>query len=168
MLPRLALLFILIPILELALLVKLGRTMGFWPTLALVLGTGFVGAHLARSAGIKLLTHVRTEMNAGRVPGDALLDGLAIFAGGILLLTPGLLTDVAAIALLFGPSRRWIQARARRWFESQIDTGRMNVGMLGPDGVMIRTSTSQRPGGGGGAPRGLDPRNEIEQRKPEK
>jgi UPF0716 protein FxsA len=167
MFPRLALLFILIPILELALLVKLGQTMGFWPTLALVLGTGFIGAHLARSAGVKLLTHVRSEMNAGRVPSEALMDGLAILAGGILLLTPGLITDVAGIALLFGPTRRWIQARARRWFESQIQTGRVNVGMLGPDGMIIRTSTSQRPAGSSGMQRGLDPRNEIEQRKPE-
>jgi UPF0716 protein FxsA len=161
MLPRLALLFILIPILELAVLVKLGQTMGFWPTLTLVLGTGFIGAHLARSAGIKLLTHVRSEMGAGRVPSDALLDGLAILAGGILLLTPGLITDAGGIALLFGPSRRWIQARAKRWFEGQVQNGRVNVGMLGPDGVIVRSDTSRRP------PRGLDPRNEIPQHRPE-
>jgi UPF0716 protein FxsA len=160
MFPRLALLFILIPILELAVLVKLGQTMGFWPTLTLVLGTGFLGAHLARSAGVKLLTHVRSEMNAGRVPGDALLDGLAILVGGILLLTPGLITDVAGIALLFGPTRRWIQARAKRWFESQVQMGRVNVGMLGPDGMIFRTGTPEPK-------RGLDPRNEIEQRRPD-
>ena len=160
MFPRLALLFILIPILELAVLVKLGQTMGFWPTLTLVLGTGFIGAHLARSAGVKLLTHVRSEMNAGRVPGDALLDGLAILVGVILLLTPGLITDVAGIALLFGPTRRWIQARAKRWFEGQVQMGRVNVGMLGPDGMIIRTGTAEQK-------RGLDPRKEIEQRRPE-
>jgi UPF0716 protein FxsA len=160
MVPRLALLFILVPIVELAVLVKLGQTVGFWPTLALVLGTGFVGAHLARSAGVKLLTHVQSEMAAGRVPGDALMDGLAILVGGVLLLTPGLLTDVAGIALLFGPTRRWIQQRARRWFESQVQTGRVNVATIGPQGVVFR--------GGGSAPgpaRGLDPRNEIQQRQ---
>jgi UPF0716 protein FxsA len=167
MFPRLALLFILLPILELAVLVKLGQLVGFWPTLALVLGTGFIGAHLARSAGTKLLAHVRSEMGAGRVPSEALLDGLAILVGGILLLTPGIITDVAGIALLFGPTRRWIQARARRWFEAQVETGRVNVGMLSSDGVIIRTSTSRRPAGSGGTPRGLDPRNEIEQRRPE-
>jgi UPF0716 protein FxsA len=157
MFPRLALLFIVIPILELAILVRLGQSVGFWPTLGLVLLTGFIGAALTRSAGMRLVTTIRAELASGRLPSQSLMDGLAILAGGALLLTPGLITDVLALSLLFTPTRRWIQARARKWLEEQVVQGRMQVGVMTREGV-VHGPRDPRSGGP------LDPRKEIQQR----
>ena len=109
MLPRLLLLFTLVPIAELAVLIQVGRWVGLWPTLALVIGTGILGATLTRREGLRAWRAFQLEMWEGRVPGRPILDGLSIFVGGALLLTPGLMTDVAGFALLARPSRRWIQ-----------------------------------------------------------
>jgi UPF0716 protein FxsA len=164
MLGRLALLFIVIPIVDLALLVRLGQALGFWPTLAITVGTGFVGASLARSAGVRLLTSIRSELSAGRVPSDALTDAFALLVGGVLLLTPGFITDLMGLTLLFAPTRRWLRARAQRWLENEVRSGRVRVGMTGSAGPLFGGG-APRPGP---APRGLDPRNEIEQRPPQK
>lgn len=106
---RLLLLFTLVPAVELILLIQLGRHVGFWPTAALVLGTGVVGAWLARREGLKVFRAVSTEMAEGRMPTDHLLDGLLILVAGAVLLTPGLLTDAAGFVLLAPPGRRLIR-----------------------------------------------------------
>jgi UPF0716 protein FxsA len=161
MLPRLALLFILVPILELAILVQLGQRVGFWPTLALVIFTGVLGASLARSAGMRILSSIRSELAAGRVPSEALQDGLAVLVGGALLLTPGLITDFAGFSLLFAPTRRWLKARTRRWLERQVRAGHMQIGVWGADGTVFRSGGPPPPS------RELDPQHEIEQRRGE-
>ena len=106
---RLLLLFTVVPALELFLLIQLGRQVGFWPTAALVLGTGVIGAWLARREGLKVLRAVSAEMAEGRMPTDHLLDGLLILVAGAVLLTPGLLTDMAGFVLLAPPGRRVIR-----------------------------------------------------------
>lgn len=100
MFARLVLLFIGLPLIELAILVKLGEVLGFWPTIGLVVITGFWGAYLARLQGFWVLRKIQNEMAAGRIPTGDLVDGLLILIGGIVLLTPGLLTDLAGFALL--------------------------------------------------------------------
>ena len=121
MLLRLFLLFTVIPITELYLLLQLGRFMGPLPTLALVLTTGALGAWLARGQGLAVLGELRTEFNAGRLPTNALIDGLLVLMAGAVLLTPGLLTDVAGFLLLLPPGRRQVRRflveRFRRRFE---------------------------------------------------
>lgn len=107
---RLLLLFTVVPALELILLIQLGRYVGFWPTAGLVLGTGIVGAWLARREGLKVFRAVSTEMAEGRMPTDHLLDGLLILVAGAVLLTPGLLTDAAGFVLLAPPGRRFIRS----------------------------------------------------------
>jgi len=157
MLARLALLFVLVPILELAILVQLGRVMGLWPTLGLVLVTGVLGAVLTRAAGLRAYLSVQQELAGGRLPTKSLLDGLSILVGGAFLLTPGLLTDVVGFSLLFSPTRRWIQGRVGRWLEKQVRSGQMQVGFMGAERWDFRSDRS--PG-----TRGLDPRNEIRPR----
>jgi UPF0716 protein FxsA len=157
MLARLVLLFILLPILDLTLLIRLGGSIGFWPTLALVLLTGAAGAALARAEGVRVLGMVQSELAAGRVPGSALLDGVAILAGGVLLLTPGFITDVIGLILLLPPTRRWVQGGMRRWLEDQLASGRVQLRTMGSAGWDVRTETHQ-------GRRELDPRKEIEQR----
>ena len=108
---RLVLLFVLVPIAELLLLIQLGRWVGLWPTLALIVITGIIGAALARREGTRAWHAFQQEAFEGRIPGRPILDGLSIFAGGALLLTPGLMTDILGFALVLRPTRRWLQDR---------------------------------------------------------
>ena len=108
---RLLLLFIIVPILELVLLIQLGRWVGLWPTLALIAVTGIVGAALASHEGLRAWRAFQQEVFEGKLPGRPILDGISIFAGGALLLTPGLLTDLLGFTFVLRPSRRWLQDR---------------------------------------------------------
>jgi len=164
------LLFVLVPLIELALLIQVGQWIGAGWTLLLVLGTGAAGAALARREGLRTLRKIQGEMAAGRVPGGALLDGAAILLGGAFLLTPGVLTDLVGLGLLFPPTR----ALARRWIragvERRVQEGSIQVTMMGglPGGM---PGAGSGPGAGAGrspdgaeadpVELGLDPRNEI-------
>ena len=131
---RLAILFVVVPLVELVLLIQLGRTVGFWPTLALVLITGVSGAMLARLEGLRVLVQVQREVASGRIPGQALLDGLSVLIGGVLLLTPGLLTDLLGFSLLLSGPRNWIQRGVRRRLERAIASGSIRVVSVNPWG----------------------------------
>lgn len=148
---RLLLLFVLVPVVELILLVQLGRVVGLWPTVGLVLLTGFVGAGLARAEGLRVLAAFQGQLASGRLPGQALFDGISVLVGGALLLTPGVLTDLVGFALLFPPSRRWLQRLVRRRLERGIERGTLRVVSLGGFGA----STF-------GAGESRDPRHGIE------
>lgn len=120
MLARLALLFVTVPLAELALLVWVGRRMGLLPTVALVVVTGIAGAALARWQGLATLARFRAALDAGRLPHAELVEGMLILVAGAVLLTPGLLTDVGGFLLLVPPVRRFVRMRAmaaigRRW-----------------------------------------------------
>jgi len=110
---KLALLFIIVPIIEIALLIELGQIIDVWPTIALILTTGVIGAWLARMQGRRALGAIRLSLQQGRLPGDALLDGVLVLVAGVVLITPGLLTDVTGILLLVPPIRagRWSLGR---------------------------------------------------------
>lgn len=112
---RLAVLFILVPLLELYLLIKLGSHIGGPATIAIVVVTGLIGAGLARSQGLKVMGEVRGSLAAGEMPADAIVDGLLILVAGAVLLTPGLLTDALGFFLLIPRGRRAVRSVARRW-----------------------------------------------------
>jgi UPF0716 protein FxsA len=154
MLLLLALIFIVLPIAELFVLFRLGTSFGVLPTVALVLGTGFLGAALAKAQGLRTLRAMQREMAEGRIPSREIMDGLSVLVGGALLLTPGLITDVMGLTLLFPPTRRAVQALARRWLERQVRTGAVRVSMVGFD-------ASGRPGAREYGQTRLDPRHEI-------
>ena len=143
---RLALLVVLVPILELVLLVQLGGLIGFWPTVGVVLLTGATGVLLARLEGLRVVFRFQAELARGRLPGRALLDGVSVLLGAVLLLVPGILTDIAGFALLFPPTRRWIQKRARERLERGVRDGSIRVARMGVTGF--------RYGGGAAAPGG--------------
>lgn len=154
LLARLALLFVVVPILELLLLIEIGQWIGLLPTLGLVLLTGVAGAYLARAEGMRVLWRFQQELAQGRIPGQALQDGIAVLVGGAFLLTPGIITDLAGFSLLLPPTRRWIQARVRRSLERAISEGSVRFTVMGggPFG---------HPFGGPRPPGGLDPDKEI-------
>jgi UPF0716 protein FxsA len=120
---RLLLLFTVVPLVELALLIQLGRLIGLAPTIALVLLTGAVGAALARWQGLQTLRRVQTEMAEGRVPTGALVDGLLILVAGAVLLTPGLITDIVGFLLLIPPTRAAVRRAVVEAFRRRMQPG---------------------------------------------
>ncbi|WP_437970774.1 FxsA family protein [Sorangium sp. So ce260] len=117
---KLILLFTAVPILELWLLLSIGDVIGFWPTVAIALGTAVLGAALAKREGLKVLASWRGAMAEGRVPDEGLTGGLLVLLGAALLVTPGVLTDVAGLLLLVPPVRRRIAAAVSERFERRM------------------------------------------------
>ncbi len=172
MLARLALLFVVVPLLELILLVQVGQVVGLPATILLVLATGLAGAALARREGLRTLTALQGELARGALPGQSLLDGLAVLVGGAFLLTPGILTDVAGFLLLLPPSRRWVQRWVRRQIEKGLEEGSLRVMTSGPVGFDgSKPGWPGSPGSWSGPEEadetrdGLDPRMEIDVRE---
>ena len=113
---RLLLLFTVVPLVELFLLIEIGRRIGPWPTIALVVVTGTLGAWLARTQGLRTLARVRSQWQGGKIPTQALVDALLILIAGAVLLTPGVLTDLAGFFLLTPFGRRVVSRTAVEWF----------------------------------------------------
>lgn len=130
MLGKLLALFVLVPIAEMVLLIRMGDWIGLWPTLGLVLATGALGAWLARSQGARVIRAIRAELAAGRMPADSLLDGLFVLVGGVLLLTPGLLTDVTGLLFLLPRPRAALRSALGRKLERMIRSGEVRYTVL--------------------------------------
>ena len=131
LLGRLAFLFVIIPIIELMILIELGRVLGLFPTLLLILLTGVGGAIFTRLEGLRVFFQFRQSIARAQIPGQAILDGLSVLIGGAFLITPGVLTDVLGFSLLLPPSRRWIQRRLRSRLEQKIKDGTLRVASMG-------------------------------------
>ena len=102
---RLVTIFIVIPLIELVILIKVGSYIGIWPTVLIVVLTGILGAALARHQGFMIINRIKNDINSGRVPAQELIDGLMVLVGGIVLLTPGFLTDIFGFLLLIPHTR---------------------------------------------------------------
>ena len=111
--------FILIPLIELTLLIKLGGVIGVINTMGIVILTAVIGAYLARTEGTRTLLQLRTNLDKGIMPTDELIDALIIFAAGAVLLTPGFLTDICGLLLLFTPTRRLFRHRLKAHFAAR-------------------------------------------------
>ena len=111
MLFKLLLLFITVPFVELALLLYIADLTGWRFTLALVIVTGLVGSVLARAQGFRTYRQIQSELGAGRLPAQSMLDAVMIFVAGALLLTPGVLTDIFGLSLLIPSCRAFYRRR---------------------------------------------------------
>ena len=120
---RLLLLFTIVPLVELFLLVKLGTVAGVGPTVALVIFTGVLGAWLARQQGLGVLRRLGEDLAEGRLPADALVDGLLILIAGAVLLTPGLVTDALGFLLLVPRGRAVVRKMTVARFERRFKRG---------------------------------------------
>jgi UPF0716 protein FxsA len=137
-------LFTAVPIVELALLIRIGRAISVGPTIALVLLTGVVGAALARHQGIRTLGRIQSELAAGKMPTGPMVDGLLILAAGLLLVTPGVLTDGVGFALLIPPVRRLLRRRISNYFARRVTV--LHPGPLSPeDGRFIDVEATEVP-----------------------
>lgn len=111
MFARLFLLFLIVPLIELFLFLVIGQRIGIAATFAMVLLTGILGAALAKSQGLRTLNKYRESIAQGRLPHDALIDGVLILIAGALLLTPGFLTDSIGFFLLVPQGRIFVREK---------------------------------------------------------
>ena len=123
MLFRLFLLFLIVPVIEIYLLIKVGSLIGGIPTVAILLLISFLGAYLVRSQGFRIITQVREELARGRLPAAQLLDGALVLVGGILLMTPGFFTDFLGIFFLIPATRRLIKLWIGLWLQARLSRG---------------------------------------------
>ena len=118
---RLVFLFVLTPLVELGVLVYLGTVIGVLYTILIVIGTGTLGAILARHEGLTTVSRIRSSIQSGIVPSNELFEGALIVGGGLLLLTPGILTDLVGFAVLVPQTRgiigKWLRSMIRHRIE---------------------------------------------------
>lgn len=106
--PLFAVLFFVIPLIEIYLLIQVGGIIGVLPTILLVVLTAVVGAFLLRQQGLSTLARFQSSMAKGEMPATALLEGVMLLIGGALLMTPGFFTDAIGFACLLPFSRKWL------------------------------------------------------------
>ena len=149
----LILLFIVVPLAELAVIIEVGQAIGLLPTIAILLADSILGGILMRAQGRAAWRRFNEAMQAGRVPHREALDGGLVIFGGALLLTPGFLTDVLGLLLLIPPTR----LVARR-IVGRLIARRMLVGAAGLTGKRARRSRARdgRGRSGSGARRQYD------------
>ena len=121
MFPLLVVAFITVPLAELYVLIQVGQAIGVLDTIALLFLISIVGAWLAKREGLGVLRRMQAALNSGRVPGAEIVDGFLILLAAALMLTPGFLTDVAAILLLLPPVRAAVRKQLRRSFARRIE-----------------------------------------------
>lgn len=119
---KLFLLFVLVPVAEIYVLVTVGSSIGAFPTVALVILTALAGAHLARMQGLSTMMRIRENLDQGFMPAEELLDGVLIFLAGMVLLTPGFLTDITGLLILLPATRNLF----KKWLRKKFDEWRQN------------------------------------------
>lgn len=107
--PALFLLFVAMPIIEISLLIQVGGAIGGWNTIAIVIVTAFLGAHFVRREGLSTLQSAQRKMQQNQLPGNEMIDGLMLVVAGVLLVTPGFITDIFGFLLVLPGSRHLIR-----------------------------------------------------------
>ncbi len=130
---RLFLLLTILPLVELALLLVMGKYTGVTFTLTFVILTAFAGAILLRYQGVQTFRNIQRDLQEKRMPADSLLDGVFIFVAAVLLILPGVTTDIVGLTILIPPIRKLYKFWLVRWFKSRFQlqgfasTGRTEV-----------------------------------------
>ncbi|ANA40986.1 MULTISPECIES: FxsA family protein [Geobacter] len=127
MLLRLFLIFSVVPIIELYLLIRVGKLIGALPTVALLLVVSLAGAWLVRSQGFVILRRIQDELALGRLPAAGLLDGALVLLGGLLLLTPGFFSDVVGLFFIVPPTRAVIKQFLGLWLQNRLARGQFVI-----------------------------------------
>jgi UPF0716 protein FxsA len=117
---RLFLIFVTVPLVELALLIKIGTYIGTFSTILIVILTAALGAFMAKLEGIGVMYRIQENLSQGVFPADELISGLMILVAGVLLLTPGFITDVLGFLMVFPSSREPIKGLLKRYIERRI------------------------------------------------
>ena len=133
---KLFLAFVALALTELYLLIALGRAVGFWSTVGILLAISVVGTVVSRTQGARVMARWQEALNAGTMPAEGVLDGVLVLVGGALLIAPGFITDVLGISLLVPVSRAFWARHLRAWLEKRVARGDVNVSM-GMGGVSM-------------------------------
>jgi UPF0716 protein FxsA len=124
---KLLTIFIIIPILELVLLIKLGELIGIFYTILIIFSTGVIGVWLAKNQGFIVLSKFRDSMNSGFLPGDSIVDGILILIGSAVLLTPGLITDFIGFLMLIPYTRILIREFFKKRLKFYLENGYIKI-----------------------------------------
>ncbi len=122
---KLLILFTVVPIVEIFLLVKAGQSIGTMYTMAIVIITGAAGASFAKSQGAKVFYDIRKSFNSGQIPGKELLQAALVLVGGVMLLTPGFITDIVGFSLLLPATRQFYAKLTINYFKNKISKGQV-------------------------------------------
>ena len=144
---KLFLLFTIVPTIELWLLFQVGSILGFWETILIVIITGMIGASMAKREGLSVLREIQEAPSKGIPLGDKIGEGLLVLVGGVLLITPGILTDAFGFALIFPLTRRLILPLAKKSFpkaSSSQTNFHSNFGTQNPNPDEFLTSDSTK------------------------
>jgi UPF0716 protein FxsA len=120
---KLLILFVLIPVTELYILIEVGKKIGSLTTIGIIILTGIIGAYLVKGQGFMILKKIQNDLNEGIMPGDSLIQGAIILAGGIFLLTPGFVTDIIGFIFLIPASRGVVKKYLLKWLRGKIKEG---------------------------------------------
>jgi UPF0716 protein FxsA len=123
---KLLILFIIVPVTELYILIEVGKKIGSLTTIGIIILTGIIGAYLVKSQGFMILRKIQNDLNEGIMPGDSLIHGAIILAGGVLLLTPGFATDIVGFIFLIPVSRNVVKKYLLKWLQGKIKEGNFN------------------------------------------
>ncbi|MFE7063183.1 FxsA family protein [Sutcliffiella sp. NPDC057660] len=120
-------LIIVVPALEIWLLISIGQYIGPWLTILLIILTGILGAWLAKYQGLEALRNAQQKMSYGQMPGDVIIDGICILVGGVLLLTPGFISDSIGFLLLIPATRNIVKPFIIRGIRNRMDKGQFTI-----------------------------------------
>lgn len=127
MFKRVFFLLLVVSFIEIWGIITVGRWIGFWSTAGLIVLTSLIGAWLTKKEGLQTIQLLRLQLSRNEVPGQSLLDGVCILAGGILLISPGFLTDLIGFLLLIPYTRGLVKAWLIKKFSSWIQSGRFII-----------------------------------------
>ena len=117
MFPKLLALFVILPLIELYVILEVGSVFGPLPTVLLIILTAVAGAFFTRLEGLRTLQRIQQQIMVGQMPAEELVDSVLICIAGVLLLTPGFLTDAIGLWILIPPTRQVF----KRWLRSRFD-----------------------------------------------
>jgi len=120
---RLLLLFTIVPLIELAILMKLGTIFGVLHTIGLVIITGIIGAFLARDQGLKVIRELQESLSKGQIPTNPIIEGILVLLSAALLVTPGVLTDIIGFILVIPYTRKIIRNLLKEYLKAKIAQG---------------------------------------------
>lgn len=116
------LLFAIMPIIEIALLVQVGGIIGGWNTIGLVILTALVGSYLVRREGLATLQTAQAKLQRNEIPGSELVQGLMLVIAGVLLVTPGFVTDIVGLLFVVPGSRHFIAGHLSKHLQARVVT----------------------------------------------
>lgn len=121
------LLFLVVPIIEIAMLIQLSKVIGGWETIAIVILTAYFGAKLVKQQGLETVQSIQAKFGQGQIPGKELFTGVCVLISGVLLVTPGIMTDIIGFLLLTPVFRDQLANHLKDKFHSNIQNGQQSM-----------------------------------------